>query len=74
MIAKVIAHGATRHQAIERLKNALSDSAIEGIKTNLPFLLAALEYPEFCQGQVHTQLAQDIVRQAAPDKKRPLVA
>jgi len=74
MIAKVIAHGDTRRQAIERLRSALSDSVIEGIKTNIPFLLAALEYPDFCQGQVHTQLAQNIVTQAAPDRKRPLAA
>ena len=74
MIAKVIAHGCDRAQAIERLRNALSDSAIEGIKTNMPFLLAALDDPDFCQGQVHTQLAQDIVRRAAPNRNRPLAA
>ena len=69
MIAKVIAHGASRHHAIELLRSALSDSVIEGIRTNLPFLLAALEDPDFCQGRVHTQLTQDIIKRAAPDRK-----
>ncbi|MGO1767066.1 biotin carboxylase [Advenella sp. S44] len=74
MIAKVIAHGASRHHAIELLRSALLGTVIEGIRTNIPFLLAALEDPDFCLGRVHTQLAQDIVRQAAPDRKRPAAA
>ncbi len=36
MIAKVIAHGETREQAIRRMQIALSEMAVEGIQTNLP--------------------------------------
>jgi acetyl-CoA carboxylase biotin carboxylase subunit len=36
MIGKVIAHGDTREQAIARMRTALSEMVVEGIKTNLP--------------------------------------
>jgi len=36
MIAKVIAYGDTREQAIKRMRIALSEMAVEGIKTNIP--------------------------------------
>lgn len=62
MIAKVIAHGANRRQAIARLSEALSDSVVEGIKTNIPFLVAALQDNDFQEGKIHTQLADDIVK------------
>ncbi|GAO36479.1 acetyl-CoA carboxylase biotin carboxylase subunit [Sulfuricella sp. T08] len=36
MVGKLIAYGATREQAIARMKTALSEMVIEGIKTNIP--------------------------------------
>ena len=36
MVGKLIAYGATREQAIARMKTALSEMVIEGIKTNVP--------------------------------------
>ena len=36
MIGKVIAYGASREQAIRRMRVALSEMVIEGIRTNLP--------------------------------------
>ncbi|MED5461906.1 MAG: acetyl-CoA carboxylase biotin carboxylase subunit, partial [Pseudomonadota bacterium] len=36
MIGKIIAHGANRHTAIARMRNALAEVVIEGIKTNIP--------------------------------------
>ncbi len=36
MIGKVIAHGDTRDQAIARMRIALSEMVVEGIKTNIP--------------------------------------
>lgn len=70
MIAKVIAHGPDRAGAIALLKDALSACNIEGLKTNIPFLVAALSDDEFCDGQVHTHLAADIVKRHAPAKPR----
>ncbi|MCL2022073.1 MAG: acetyl-CoA carboxylase biotin carboxylase subunit [Betaproteobacteria bacterium] len=36
MVAKIIAHGDTREQAIRRMRVALSEMGVEGIKTNIP--------------------------------------
>ena len=56
MIAKVIAHGATREQALNRLVEALSDSQIAGAVTNLDFLVALSRHEGFAAGQVDTGL------------------
>jgi len=54
MVAKVIAHGRTRAEAIARLRRALHDSTaiIEDGTTNRAFLLALLDRPEFVAGEV----------------------
>src|SRR6201999_1970851 len=54
MVAKVIAYGATRPEAIARLRRALRESTamIEDGTTNRAFLLAILERPEFQAGEV----------------------
>ncbi len=54
MIAKVIAHGATRTEAIDRLDAALRDSNILGITTNVSFLRRILRHAEFAEGNAHT--------------------
>ena len=54
MVAKVIAYGRTRDEAIARLKRALRESTVivEDGTTNRAFLLAILERPEFAAGEV----------------------
>jgi 3-methylcrotonyl-CoA carboxylase alpha subunit len=54
LIAKLVCHGADRGQAIERSIAALRASAIEGIHSNLQFLIRVLEHPAFQAGDVHT--------------------
>ena len=54
LIAKLVCHGADRREAIERSLAALRASAIEGIHSNLPFLMRVLEHPAFQAGDVHT--------------------
>ena len=61
MIAKVIAHGADRAEAIRRLDAALANSRIEGVKTNIPLLRAILAFPDFQAGAVHTGLVADVL-------------
>ncbi len=56
MIAKVIAHGADRGEARERLGELLDDTAIWPVRTNTSFLLNALAHPEFVAGDVDTGL------------------
>ena len=56
MIAKVIAHGDTRAQAIERLGTMLEGTAVWPVKTNAAFLVKALSHPQFAAGTVDTGL------------------
>ena len=50
MVAKAIAYGETREQAIRRMRIALSEMSIEGIKTNLPLHLELLHDANFIAG------------------------
>ncbi len=54
MIAKVIAHGATREEARTRLVRALRDTVVLGPTTNRHFLIRLLEHPEFAAGEATT--------------------
>ncbi len=50
MIGKLIAHGETREAAIARMRNALAELVIEGIKTNAPLHLRILSDARFIVG------------------------
>ncbi|MGF3021448.1 biotin carboxylase N-terminal domain-containing protein [Methylobacterium aquaticum] len=54
MIAKVIAHGATRHEALDRLAGALGRTLVAGPKTNVAFLKALAEAEDFRAGRFDT--------------------
>jgi len=50
MVAKLIVWGATRDDAIARMKRALTEFAVEGVNTTIPFHLKLLEHKKFIQG------------------------
>jgi len=50
MVGKVIAYGATREQAIRRMRIALSEMVVEGIQTNIPLHLELLHDSRFLRG------------------------
>ena len=54
MIAKIIAHGATRDEALDRLSLALRLTLVAGPRTNAAFLEALCEAPEFRAGAFDT--------------------
>jgi acetyl/propionyl-CoA carboxylase alpha subunit len=54
MIAKLIAHGATRDEALARLGAALSETEVEGVTTNLPFLRWLVSHPAVHAGETTT--------------------
>ena len=54
MVMKVIAHGADRAQAIERLQSALADARVSGIGNNIAYLKKVLANPAFLAGDLHT--------------------
>ncbi|MCM3078426.1 acetyl-CoA carboxylase biotin carboxylase subunit [Brevibacillus invocatus] len=59
MIAKVIASGATRDEAILRAREAMQQFLITGIKTNIPFLQEVLEDDRFIAGEYTTWFIQE---------------
>ena len=61
MLAKVIVRAATREQAIDRLAEALEAFAIEGVKNNIPAVLAVLRSEAFRAGHVHTGLMPEVL-------------
>jgi len=58
MLAKLIAHGDTREQALQRLAQALADSRVAGLASNLAYLRAAMDFEPFVQGR-HTTRSLD---------------
>jgi len=54
-VAKVIARGATRAEAIETMQRALSKARVEGIRTTIPLHLAVLASEAFRSGAYDTQ-------------------
>jgi acetyl-CoA carboxylase, biotin carboxylase subunit len=61
MMAKVIVKGATRSQAIERLTRALQAFDIQGVKHNIPAVLAILASDAFATGDVHTGIVDQVL-------------
>jgi propionyl-CoA carboxylase alpha chain len=56
MIAKLITHGPTRHEAIALMREALNEFYIRGVSHNISFLAALVEHPRFRAGQLSTSL------------------
>jgi acetyl-CoA carboxylase biotin carboxylase subunit len=52
MIAKLIVHGATREDALARMRLALAEMCVEGIATNLPLHRRIAQEPGFAAGGV----------------------
>jgi len=59
LVAKVVAWGEGRPEAIARMRRALCEMEITGIKTTIPFHLKLLHHEAFLQGDVHTQFVEN---------------
>ena len=60
LLAKVIAWGESRDAAVGLMSEALTETRISGIKTNVPTLLRAMEQPAFVRGRYTTDLLQTL--------------
>jgi acetyl-CoA carboxylase biotin carboxylase subunit len=58
LLFKLIASGADRAQAVDRLAAALDACEVEGVKTTLPLLRRIVAHPDFRGGTVHTQMVE----------------
>jgi acetyl-CoA carboxylase biotin carboxylase subunit len=54
LIAKIIAHGRDRQEAIARMRRTLEMTVIEGIQTSIPMHLKILSDPDFVAGRLNT--------------------
>ncbi|MEW6621359.1 MAG: acetyl-CoA carboxylase biotin carboxylase subunit [bacterium] len=61
LIAKIITYGLTRDEAIARMKRALEECVIEGIKTTIPFHQKVLEQETFKKGEIHTHFLSGMI-------------
>jgi acetyl-CoA carboxylase biotin carboxylase subunit len=69
MIGKVIAYGATREQAMSRMRIALSEMVVEGIQTNIPLHREMLNDTRFMRGAVSIHYLEQKLAQEQKKKK-----
>ncbi len=59
MIAKLITTAQTREEAINKMKRALDEFVIEGIKTTIPFHRQLMDHPDYIAGNYTTKFMED---------------
>lgn len=60
MLAKLIAHGRDRNEAIKRMNRALTEYVIEGVKTTIPFHQMVINDPHFQSGNYSTDFVEEL--------------
>ncbi len=63
MIAKLIVTAQTREEAISKMRRALDEFVIEGIKTTIPFHRQLMDHPDYVSGNYTTKFMEDFVMQ-----------
>lgn len=70
LLSKLIAWGNSREETIARLRRALDEYAITGIRTNAGLFRRILEEPEFLRGEIHTRWLDELLRRPHPASPR----
>lgn len=63
LLAKVIAYGDTRDEALGRMGRALDELVIEGISTTVPFHRKVIQHPTFQQGECDTSFVESFLQE-----------
>jgi acetyl-CoA/propionyl-CoA carboxylase, biotin carboxylase, biotin carboxyl carrier protein len=71
LIAKLIAHGSTREDALDRLGAALAETDVGGVVTNLPFLRWLVAHPALRAGETTTAFLTEHPPLSAPPLRLP---
>jgi acetyl/propionyl-CoA carboxylase alpha subunit len=71
LIAKLIAHGPTREEALARLRDALAGTDVAGVTTNLPFLRWLVAHPAVLAGRTTTAFLTDYPPLSEPPLRLP---
>ena len=69
LIAKIIAYGRDRTEAIARMRRTLEMTVVDGIKTSIPLHLKVLADPDFVAGKIHTGFMERYMPEKRTDKK-----
>jgi acetyl-CoA carboxylase biotin carboxylase subunit len=59
MIAKLIVTAQNREEAIDKMRRALDEFVIEGIKTTIPFHRQLMDNPDYLAGDYTTKFMED---------------
>jgi acetyl-CoA carboxylase biotin carboxylase subunit len=70
LVAKLICWGDSREVAIQRMRRALDEYVVEGIKTNIPFLRRVIASKAFREGKYDTRLVEQILAESTPEVVR----
>src|SRR5207237_762062 len=71
MIAKLVAHGSNREEALERLREALAETEVEGVTTNLPVLRWLVAHPVVRAGGATTAFLAEHPPLSRPPARAP---
>ncbi len=74
LVAKLICWGDKRDVAISRMRRALDEYVIEGIKTNIPFHRRVMAHQGFLDGRYDTRIVEQIFAEARERESRPPTA
>ena len=71
LLSKLIAWGNSREETIARLRRALDEYTITGIRTNVSLFRRILAEPEFLRGEIHTKWLDELLSRPHPPAKPP---
>jgi acetyl-CoA carboxylase biotin carboxylase subunit len=71
LLAKLVAWGNSREETIARLRRALEESTITGIKTNVALFRRLLTEPDFLKAEIHTKWLDELLARPKQDAASP---
>jgi acetyl-CoA carboxylase biotin carboxylase subunit len=63
LLAKVIAHGRDRQEAVARMQRALDETLIQGVRTTIPFHQKVLRHPDLLSGRTSTRFLERLLQE-----------
>ena len=70
LISKLVTWGATRREAIDRMRRAIGEYCVEGIQTNLGLFQSILRFPDFLEGKLDTGLLDRLLEHKRLEHKK----